>query len=141
MSIRTIYNDCPARPTAMSRVLDPMVANAGYAFIGVGVVWLAIAFLAGSALILWPVIACVAGGILLKEWPALRITWAWVVSAAAMGFLLSAYQVYAWTAFLGGAFSTLAAASLAGFAVLALVHLVLLYLGTAKPSAAKAVQT
>jgi hypothetical protein len=125
----------------MSRILDPLVANAAYAFIAVGVVWLAVAILAGSALILWPVVACVAGGVMLKQWPGQRITWAWVISASAMGFLLSAYQVYAWMSFLGGAFSGLAAASLAGFAVLALVHLFLFYLGTAKPGVAEAISS
>ena len=120
----------------MSRVLRPLVANAAYAFIVVGAVWVAVAFLSSSALILWPALVCIAGGILLHQLPSHRLTWAWIVSAASMGFLLSAYEVYAWAGFLGGAFSSLATVSLVGFAVLAVVHLLLLYLGTAKPIAA-----
>jgi hypothetical protein len=122
----------------MPRFLEVLVANAAYFFIAVGVVWLAVAVLAGSALILWPVVACIAAGLMLREWPSGRLTWAWVVATAAMGFILSAYQVYAWLSFLGGAFSNLAAASTAGFAVLAVVHLLLIYAGTSRPGAAKA---
>jgi len=123
----------------MSRVLRPLVANAAYAFIVVGAVWLAVAFLSSSALILWPALVCIAGGIMLQQLPFHRLTWAWIVSAASMGFLLSAYEVYAWAGFLGGAFSSLATVSLLGFAVLAVAHLLLLYLGTAKPVTANTV--
>jgi len=121
----------------MPRILDSIAANAAYAFVAVGVIWLVVAFLTGSALVLWPVVACVAGGAQLKLWPSRRLTWAWVVSSAVMGFLLSVYQVYAWLSFLGGAFSSLAAASSIGFALLAVAHLFLFYAGTAKPSAAE----
>ncbi len=118
----------------MPRILDALVANGPYAFIAVGVVWLAIAAIAGSALVLWPVVACIAAGGMLRMWPGRRLTWAWAISAAAMGFVLSAYLVYAWAAFEGGAFSSLATASIVGFSILALVHLVLFYLGIAKPA-------
>jgi hypothetical protein len=121
----------------MPRLLDALAANAAYAFIAVGIVWLAVAVLADSALMLWPVIACVAGGIQLKLWPSGRLTWAWAISSAVMGFLLSAYQVYAWLGFLGGAFSSLATASMVGFLVLAIAHVFLFYAGTAKPKTAK----
>ncbi len=122
----------------MPRILDALVTNAPYAFIAVGVVWVAVAVLAGSAMVLWPVVACLAAGIQLKMWPGRRLTWAWAVSTAAMGLLLSAYQVYAWLGFLGGAFSTLASASLVGFIVLAAAHVVLFYAGTAKPRSEEA---
>ena len=122
----------------MPKIRDLLVANAAYFFIAVGVVWLAVAILANSSLILWPAVACIAGGVLLREWPSGRFTWAWCVATAVMGFLLSAYQVYAWLSFLGGAFSTVAAGSTAGFGVLAVLHLLLLYACTSKPSAAKA---
>jgi hypothetical protein len=118
----------------MPKILDLFVANGSYFFIAVGVIWLAIAFLAGSSLILWPVVACIAGGIMLREWPSGRFTWAWCVATAVMGLLLAAYQVYAWLSFLGGAFSTLATLSTAGFAVLAVIHVLLFYVATARPA-------
>jgi hypothetical protein len=136
--IRTIYNECPARPPELSKILDSLTSNSPYAFIVVGAAWLGVVVLAGSALILWPVVALIAAGVQLKMWPSRRLTWAWAVSAAVLGFLLAAYQVYAWAGFLGGAFSGIAAVSLAGFAVLAAVHLVLLYAGVSKPRSPKA---
>ncbi len=117
----------------MPKLLDPLVSRAPYFFMAVGVAWLAVALIAGSALVLWPVIACIAGGIMLRQMPTYRITWAWAASSAALGFLISAYQVYAWAGFLGGAFSSLAGVSLVAFAVLAVVHMLLFYVGTAKP--------
>ncbi|HXW94984.1 MAG TPA: hypothetical protein VEJ19_04695 [Nitrososphaerales archaeon] len=122
----------------MPKFLDTLVANAAYGFMAVGVIWLAIAVLSDSALLGWPVVACIAGGIMLREWPSGRLTWPWAVATAAMGFLLSAYQVYAWLSFLGGAFSTLAVVSIIGFALLAFLHVLLLYTATSKPAIAKA---
>jgi hypothetical protein len=122
----------------MPKILDRLVANAAYAFIAVGVIWLAVAILAGSALVLWPVVACFAGGIMLREWPSGRLTWPWAIATTVMGFLLAAYQVYAWLSFLGGAFSTLAAASIIGFVVLALLQVFLFYAVTTKQSSVKA---
>ena len=122
----------------MPKFLDTLVAYAAYAFIAVGVIWLAIAFLGGSSLILWPALACIVGGIMLREWPNGRLTWSWAVATAVMGFLLSVYQVYAWLSFLGGAFSTLAAVSVIGFAVFAIVHVFLFYASTSKPGIVKA---
>jgi len=122
----------------MPKFLDTLVANVAYAFIAAGVIWLAVAVLAGSSLILWPVVACIAAGIMLREWPSGRLTWSWAVATAVMGFLLSAYQVYAWLSFLGGAFSTLAVVSVIGFAVFAILHVFLFYAATSKPTTAKA---
>jgi len=119
----------------MPDILGIMRSNSSYIFIGVGIVWLVVAVLTWSALVLWPVVAFLAGGIMLRMMPSGRLTWAWVVSTAVLGFLLSAYQVYAWVPFLGGTFSTLAAGALAGFAVFAVVHILLFYVGL-KPSAA-----
>jgi len=124
----------------MPKILGLLVANGSYFFIAVGVIWLAIAFLAGSSLILWPVVACIAGGIMLREWPSGRFTWAWCVATAVMGLLLAAYQVYAWLSFLGGAFSTLATLSTAGFAVLAVIHVLLFYVATSKPASKAAAE-
>ena len=103
--------------------------NAAYSFFVVAVIWLAVAVLGDSPLTLWPVGACIVSGLALRMWPGERFTWAWVVSTAVLGFLLSAYQVYAWTPFLGGTFSTLAAASFIGFAVFAVVHAFLFFVG------------
>ena len=113
----------------MPSIVSMLRANSAYEFLAVGVVWLAVAVLAGSALILWPVVACFVSGYALKMRPGRRFTWAWAVSSAVLGFLLSAYQVYAWSPFVGGAFTTLAATSLVGFAVFAAVHLFLFYAG------------
>ncbi|GEM_PF-559216 len=124
----------------MSKILDSLSTYSPYAFIVVGVAWLAVVVLADSALILWPVVALIAAGVQLKMWPSTRLTWAWAISAAVLGFLLAAYQVYAWAGFLGGAFSNLAGASLAGFAVLAVAHLALLYAGVSKPRSSKATE-
>jgi hypothetical protein len=121
----------------MPKIPELLVANSAYAFVVIGVAWLGVAVLTGSALVLWPVVACLAGGFQLKLWPSGRMTWAWAISSAVMGFLICVYQVYAWFGFLGGAFSTLAAASVAGFLVLAMAHVFLLYAGMAKPKVAK----
>ncbi len=118
----------------MPGILGTLRANAAYVFMAVGVAWLAVAVLAGSALILWPVLAFLVSGFMLRMMPGKRFTWAWVVSSAVLGFILSAYQVYAWSPFIGGNFTTLAAASLVGFALFAAVHLLLFYVGL-KPTA------
>ena len=104
-------------------------ANSAYAFFAVGVFWLAVAVLGGSPLVLWPVVACVFGGVLLKVWPGRRLTWAWAVSTVGMGLLLAAYQVYAWLPYLGGTFSSVASEAAAVFAVLAVLQVVLVYAG------------
>jgi hypothetical protein len=103
--------------------------NSSNAFIGVGVVWLAVAVLAGSAIVLWPVVTFIASGIMLRVMPSHRFTWAWVVASASLGFILSAYLVYAWAPFIGGTFSTLAAGAMVGFAIFAVVHVLLFYVG------------
>ena len=115
----------------MSALLGTLRGNSAYVFIAVGVFWLGVAVAAGSALILWPVIACVLGGVFLRMWPAKKITWAWAVATAVFGFLLAAYQVYAWLPFLGGAFAGIAAVASGVFAVIALLHVLLLYVGAA----------
>jgi hypothetical protein len=123
----------------MSALLGTLRGNSAYVFIAVGVLWLAVAVAAGSALILWPVFACVLGGVLLKMWPTGRLTWAWTISTAVFGFLLAAYQVYAWLPFLGGTFSGIAAVASVVFFVFALLHAFLFYAGAypVKPEAEK----
>ena len=113
----------------MLDVIGLLRKYAAYAFFVVAVAWLVVAVLGTSPLTLWPVVACVVSGITLLMWPGLRFTFAWVISTAVLGFLLSAYQVYAWAPFLGGTFSALAAASFVGFAIFAVVHVFLFFVG------------
>ncbi len=113
----------------MPKVLDILKANAAYEFVVVGVVWLAVAYLDRSILILWPVVTCVTAGLLLKFRPAGRLTWAWTTSSAALGLLLSGYQAYVAAPLLAGTFSSIAAISFTGFTVFAIIHLFLLYAG------------
>ena len=110
-------------------LLGPLRANAAYAFLAVGVIWLGVALLAGSLLLLWPVVACLVGGVLLRARPGKRLTWAWVIATAVFGFLLSAYRAFTWAPFFGGAFTSVAAGGAAAFAVLAFLHLCLFYAG------------
>ena len=121
----------------MSRVLEAAKTNAAYAFIVVGVLWLVIAVITSAGLVLWPVGACLVAGVLLRLRPALRITWAWALATASLGFLLAAYQLYDWAPFIGGAFTAVAGAALAVFTILALAHVFLFYLGASKPKAPK----
>jgi hypothetical protein len=114
--------------------------NASYAFFVVAVAWLAVAVLGDSPLTLWPVVACIVSGVTLRMWPGERFTWAWVVSSAVLGFLLSAYQVYAWAPYLGGTFSVLAVTSLVGFAIFAIAHAFLFFVGL-RPAAPKSAAT
>lgn len=113
----------------MASVFGMLRSNAAYFFILVGLVWAAVGVLTGTLLVAWPAVACIAGGVLLKMMPGHRLTWAWVVATAAMGFLISVYQLYAWAPFAGGFFSALAGEALAGFGVFAVVHVVLLFAG------------
>ena len=120
----------------MPNILGIVRTNSSYIFIGVGIVWLVVAVLAWSGLVLWPVVAFLASGVMLRMMPGSRFTWAWVASTAVLGFLLSAYLVYVWVPFLGGAFSALAAGALVGFAAFAVVHLLLFYIGLRPSSGA-----
>ncbi|MDG6985976.1 MAG: hypothetical protein JRM73_04430 [Nitrososphaerota archaeon] len=115
----------------MSSTFGALKSNAPYLFIMVGLIWAAIGVLTGAIFTGWPVAACIAAGVLVKFRPGKRLTWAWAVSTAVLGFIISLYQLYAWSPFLGGAFSSLAGEALAGFAVFALVHVFLGYVGSA----------
>lgn len=121
----------------MASAFRMMRGSAPYFFIVVGLVWAAVGVLTASLLVAWPAFACVAGGLLLKLLPGRRLTWAWAVATASMGFIVSIYQVYAWAPLVGGAFSTLAEATLAGFLVFALVHALLFYAGAGLPETVK----
>ncbi len=116
------------------RLFDLRRPNLGFAFFGAGFVWLAVVYITGTALNLWPVVACFVGGTLLRVKPVERLTWAWSVSSATLGLLLASYQAYAWIPLVSGSFGTLAVFSLVGFAVFAVVHALLLYSGWGAPS-------
>jgi hypothetical protein len=113
----------------MATPLGLLRSRAAYFFFVVGAAWAGVGVYTGSTLVAWPAVACLAGGALLKLFPGRRLTWAWGVATASMGGIISLYQVYAWEPLLGGAFSGLAAASMAGFALFTVVHLLLLYAG------------
>lgn len=118
----------------MPSFFELLRSNVAYFFILVGVIWLAVAVLGDTVLLAWPVVACFASGALLKLVPGNRFTWAWVLSTAVLGFLISIYQVYAWAPLVGGAFSTLAGSTVAAFLVLAAVHVLLFYSGATGPN-------
>ena len=121
----------------MSSLIGKLNSNGAYLFIAVGVVWAVLGIYTGSWLVAWPAAACIVGGVLLRQMPGRKFTWSWSISAAAMGLMVSAYQVYAWAPLLGGAFSDLAGATLAGFAVFAVVHVLLAYAGSNRSSAVR----
>lgn len=111
----------------MPKVSVILKSNLAYEFIVVGIIWTVIAIGLGLALVLWPALTCLLAGLLLKFLPSTRITWPWATSSAVLGFLVSAYQVFVAVPFVGGTFSLVGVETLAGFALFALVHLVLLY--------------
>jgi hypothetical protein len=121
----------------MATVFGMLRSGAPYFFVAVGLVWAAVGALTGSLLVAWPAVACLAGGVMLKLLPGRRLTWSWASATASMGFIVSAYQVYAWAPLVGGAFSTLAATTLAGFLAFALVHVLLFYAGVGVPKPVK----
>ena len=101
-------------------------SNLSYIFVVVGLVWLGLAYLAGSLLLVWPVVAFMVGGALLKAMPSARLTAPWVGASTLMGVVLSSYQAYASYPLLGGQFTEFASISLVGFVVFAFAHLYLL---------------
>ena len=117
----------------MASAFGAMKSNAPYLFIVVGLIWAAVGVMTDSIFTGWPVAACIAAGVLIKFRPGRKLTWAWAVSTAVLGFVVSIYQLYAWAPFLGGAFSGLAGEALAGFTILALVHVFLGYAGASAP--------
>jgi hypothetical protein len=114
----------------MPKFFDTFRSNVAYAFILVGLAWLAVAYTVHSYYILWPALTALVGGGLLWQYPGKRLTRAWTTSAAVLGLLLSGFQAYVSVQFLAGSFSTIASISLAGFAVFALVHVLILYAGS-----------
>ena len=114
----------------MSSVLGVMKSNSANVYLVLTAIWFGFSLYLGSYYALWPVVASGVAGALLKLRPGTRLTWSWATSACVLGLLLSTYIAYAAWPFTAGAFSTTAYVTLAGFAVLGVVHLIVLYLGT-----------
>jgi hypothetical protein len=114
----------------MPSPLGALRKNAAYAYVVVGVVWLAIAYYEQSALLLWPVAVMAAGGVLLKVRPGERLTWAWATSAAVLGLVLALYQAYVATTVLTEQASMMAEVSLPVFALFGVAHVLLAYAGS-----------
>lgn len=123
------------------QILGTIRSRSSYGYLIVGAAWLGVAFVAGSLLILWPVVACVVSGLLLMLKPGERLTWAWVLATAALGLLLAAYQVYSWAPFVVGAFAAIAGEAIAVFIVLGVVHGLLLFVGSSGWTSARSEPT
>jgi hypothetical protein len=117
--------------------MRPIRANLAYLFLVAGVLWFGIIYLTSSLLILWPAVACVVGGLLLKLVADNKISNIWAISSALLGFILAAYQAVAAVPLLVGAFSIIAIASLVLFLVFAVLHLFLLYGAGVQPEEAE----
>lgn len=111
----------------MQSALASVRKNIAYAFAVIGAIWVVIAFLVGSGLVLWPAVACVAAAVLLKVWPGSLLSIAWGPAAAVLGLLLCAYQVYEAVLLLFGAFAMIAGASVVLFFLLGIGHAFLAY--------------
>ena len=111
----------------MPKASDILKSNLAYEFVVVGIAWTVVAVGLGLVLVLWPALTCLAAGLLLKFLPLARITSPWATSSAVLGALVSTYQAFVAVPFISGTFSSVGIETLAGFALFALVHLVLLY--------------
>jgi hypothetical protein len=111
----------------MPKFFDAFRSNLSYAFLVVGIVWLAVAYSSNSYYVLWPALTSLAAGVLLRVYPGDRLTWAWTASTAVLGLLVSGFQAYVASQFLTGSFSSIATASFVGFGAFAAVHLLLLF--------------
>ena len=111
----------------MQSALGSVRKNLAYVFVLFGVIWVAIAVVTGSLLVLWPAVACVAAGLLIKARPSSRLSLAWGPSAAILGLLLCAYQVYEAVLLLSGAFVMVASTSVVIFFLLGIGHLYLAF--------------
>jgi hypothetical protein len=120
----------------MPKILEVLKSRAAYAFVGVGIVWLVVAYINHSYLVLWPVVTCLLSGVLLKVRPGERLTWAWATASAVLGLILAAYQAYAAFPLVGGPSTSIASESLGGFVAFAVVHFLLLYAGSSSPARA-----
>jgi hypothetical protein len=119
----------------MSSIMEVLRNRQPYGFFIMGLIWLAMAVYVSSAFLLWPVVALLAGGLLLRYRPAERVTWAWTTASLGLGIMLVLYQMASDIALLGGAFSTIAAESLVVFVILGALHVVMAYTSTTTPGA------
>lgn len=111
----------------MPSVLERVKGNLAYVFIALGVAWLILSAYTGSLLLLWPVLAFVVSGLLLKFLPEQKITGAWATSSAVMGLAICAWQAITAAPMATGAFAVLAAGSAVGFVLFGLAHLLVIY--------------
>jgi hypothetical protein len=117
----------------MQSALSGVRKNLAYAFVIFGLVWVFVAYLTGSLLVIWPAAACIVAGVLIKLMPSSRITIAWGPSAAILGLLLCAYQVYVAVQLLTGAFVTIATMSIVVFFILGVGHAYLAFASYSSP--------
>jgi hypothetical protein len=110
----------------LQSVSSALRGNLAYVFVVVGLVWLSLVVLTHSMLVVWPVLAFLVGGGLLKLRPGSNLTNAWASAAALMGLALSAYQVYVAAPLLVSGFAAIAGASVVVFVVFGLFQLYLL---------------
>lgn len=118
----------------MQSVLGKARNNLAYVFVLFGLIWVALAYVTGSLLVLWPAAACVVAGALIRIWPSSRISTAWAPAAAILGLLLCSYQVYEAVMLLSGAFVTVASISVVIFLLLGIGHLYLAFATYSPPS-------
>jgi len=130
----TAYISILGPQAEMQSALSLVRKNLAYVFVVFGVIWIAVAFVAGSALVIWPAAACIAAGVLLRVRPSSKITMAWGPSAAILGLLLCSYQAYAAIMLLSGAFVTVASVSAAVFVLLGLGHVYLAFASYTGPA-------
>ncbi len=109
----------------MQPISAVLKSNLAYVFIVVGLVWLGLVVLTDSALVLWPVGACLISGALLKLRSGSNLTTAWTSASALMGLALSAYQVYIAVPLVIGNFAAIAGASVVAFVVFGIFQLYL----------------
>jgi hypothetical protein len=111
----------------MPSYLAMLKTHQPYALFVMAAIWLILAVYVWSALVLWPVLALAAGGLLLMLRPNNRITWTWVTASCGYGIVLALYQAASAASLLGGTFSVVAAESFIIFILLALAQFLVVY--------------
>jgi len=111
----------------MTNVTTSLRKYLPYLFVILGLVWVGTILFGGSFLLLWPAATSLLSGALLALRPEERLSSALARASALYCVLLAGYQVYVAIPLVGTVFSTFASYSLASFAIIALLYLVLLY--------------
>jgi hypothetical protein len=101
-------------------------------FLFVGAIWLAAMVSSGELVLVWPAAASILSGISLLLVAARQLRRPLGVASSLFGTIIALFQLYLSSALVGTALGSLAAYSLATFAALIVLQLILLY------SAAKA---